>query len=682
MNALHRLKLAPKLLIVAVLLIVPLAVALTVLMLEWQQQVTDAQRFRDVVTYQRAIRETLPGVTGHRSVGVQMALGDQSQAGRIPELESTIETGLAHLKDVDQKLGARFKTEGRVATLVRDWEALKGSYRGMKPLESRDAHQAIAAQLIGLAGQVADTAGVALDDDPRTMFMLDALSFKTLSAANDLSRAKLRAASMAISGKVDPVERDQLIVLITEQKISNHELDDDLRHAVETGDAKVGTLKDTREGFAAASGSFLALMQQVLGGATGPETLKQITEADAGTKKTIYALYDKLSQVAEELLTDRVHRNIEKTVSALAGILALLALALFIGWKVRTALVLQLAQAREAFAKIEGGDFTAPLKVLTEDEAGEVVGALARMQANLKERTEREQRVAAENARVRTALDRVSVGVMLADNDGQIIYCNDAVGEMFRLQLAEVRKALPHFDPERIVGQSFDSFHRSPAHQRNLLAGLRGAHTAEVKLGAATLRITANPVVDAAGQRVGTVVQWLDRTAEVATEAEVETIVSRALEGDLAPRIALAGKSGFFEKLGRGVNSLLDNFSEVVRTITAAAHEVRTGSDEISKGNANLSQRTEEQASSLEETASSMEEMTSTVKSNADSAAQANQLAMAARDQAETGGSVVARAVAAMGEINDSSRKIADIIGVIDEIAFQTNLLALNAAVE
>jgi methyl-accepting chemotaxis protein len=109
---------------------------------------------------------------------------------------------------------------------------------------------------------------------------------------------------------------------------------------------------------------------------------------------------------------------------------------------------------------------------------------------------------------------------------------------------------------------------------------------------------------------------------------------------------------------------------------------VSRGADEISQGNANLSQRTEEQASSLEETASSMEEMTSTVKQNADNAAQANQLGVAARDQAEKGGAVVAKAVKSMADINDASKKINDIIGVIDEIAFQTNLLALNAAVE
>jgi methyl-accepting chemotaxis protein len=121
---------------------------------------------------------------------------------------------------------------------------------------------------------------------------------------------------------------------------------------------------------------------------------------------------------------------------------------------------------------------------------------------------------------------------------------------------------------------------------------------------------------------------------------------------------------------------------EIVNNVRHTADSVGGAARELSQGNDDLSSRTQEQASALEETASSMEEMTATVKQNADNARQANQLAAGAREQAERGGQVVHRAIDAMGEINTSSRKIADIIGVIDEIAFQTNLLALNAAVE
>jgi methyl-accepting chemotaxis protein len=241
---------------------------------------------------------------------------------------------------------------------------------------------------------------------------------------------------------------------------------------------------------------------------------------------------------------------------------------------------------------------------------------------------------------------------------------------------------LPQFDSERIVGSSFDGFHRVPSHTRSMLAGLTGTHTIDIKLGGASLRAVFNPVVDKEGRRLGSVVQWTDRTQEVAIEEEIQATVAGAVDGNMTVRIAEEGKEGFFKTLAVGMNRLVGNMAEVLRSITAAASEVGTGAEEISRGNADLSQRTEEQASSLEETASSMEEMTSAVKNSADNAAQASQLALAARDQAERGGSVVQSAVVAMSEINSASKRIAEIIGVIDAIAFQTNLLALNAAVE
>jgi len=163
---------------------------------------------------------------------------------------------------------------------------------------------------------------------------------------------------------------------------------------------------------------------------------------------------------------------------------------------------------------------------------------------------------------------------------------------------------------------------------------------------------------------------------------DVNAVVECAKQRDLSARIAIAGKSGAFGKLASGINALIDNMMSLVQQIKSSAAEVKTGAEEISRGNLNLSQRTEHQASSLEETASSMEQMTATVRQTADNAGQANQLALAARRQAEKGGSVVGAAVTSMAGINAASKKIADIIGVIDEIAFQTNLLALNAAVE
>jgi methyl-accepting chemotaxis protein len=386
----------------------------------------------------------------------------------------------------------------------------------------------------------------------------------------------------------------------------------------------------------------------------------------------------KMHAKAEELAAS--YRSTRTLLIALS--LAAVAVACLLAWLLTRAFKKPLNHAVAVLGEIEKGNYASVVTVSSKDEIGQTLQGLERMQVALRERTEKEHASAMENARIRTALDRVSVGTMLGDTDGKIIYMNDALQALFRSQAQEFRKQMPSFNSEQLVGNSFDVFHQIPSLQRNALAGLTSAHTADVKMGEASLRIVANPVVDGAGKRVGTVVQWVDRTQEVATEEEVQAIVAKAIDGDLTARIREEGKEAFFKTLASGVNRVLMNMADVVRSMAGAAAEVRTGSEEISRGNANLSQRTEEQASSLEETASSMEEMTSTVKNNADNAAQANQLAAAAREQAERGGSVVGAAVAAMGEINASSKRIADIISVIDEIAFQTNLLALNAAVE
>ncbi|MDX9741971.1 MAG: methyl-accepting chemotaxis protein, partial [Gammaproteobacteria bacterium] len=152
-------------------------------------------------------------------------------------------------------------------------------------------------------------------------------------------------------------------------------------------------------------------------------------------------------------------------------------------------------------------------------------------------------------------------------------------------------------------------------------------------------------------------------------------------EGDLTRRLDVTGEDEVAQLAG-AFNRFAGKVHDLVAQIKEAAVSIKGSSSEIAQGNMSLSQRTEEQASSLEETASSMEQMTATVKQNADNARQASDLASASRAQAENGGEVVGRAVGAMGEINTSSRKIVEIIGVIDEIAFQTNLLALNASVE
>lgn len=185
----------------------------------------------------------------------------------------------------------------------------------------------------------------------------------------------------------------------------------------------------------------------------------------------------------------------------------------------------------------------------------------------------------------------------------------------------------------------------------------------------------------AAGVCVAVVLGWLLGQSITSALDHAMAVAARIARGELGHEIRI-DRGDEFGQLLQALKTMDAKLVEIVSRVRESADNVGTSARQLAQGNDDLSGRTQEQAAALEETASSMEQMTATVKRNADNAKHANQLAVSARGQASAGGDIVDRAVQAMGEINMSSGKIADIIGVIDEIAFQTNLLALNAAVE
>jgi len=386
-----------------------------------------------------------------------------------------------------------------------------------------------------------------------------------------------------------------------------------------------------------------------------------------------------------------------------------------------------LAAAVDLAGAVADGKLDNPIVIEGRDEASELFSALNKMQGDLRLRIESERQAANATLRVKTALDVSSNCVMLADPDGQVIYANAALLGMMREAEADVRAELPQFRADAIIGSNIDVYHRNPAHQRALLGGLKSQHRTEIGIGRRRFSLVATPIIDEQGKTLGSVAEWRDRTAEVEIEREVSEVIAAAVAGDISRRLETARMSGFFRQLGDGINALLeanagafrevgavlarlaqgdltarvtsdyqgalgtlrddtnttvDRLRELVGQIKDSTDAINTAAKEIATGNQDLSARTEEQASSLEETASSMEELTGTVKQNADNARQANDLAGSAQRIAEKGGAVVGQVVETMSTIQQSSHKIADIIGVIDGIAFQTNILALNAAVE
>ena len=202
------------------------------------------------------------------------------------------------------------------------------------------------------------------------------------------------------------------------------------------------------------------------------------------------------------------------------------------------------------------------------------------------------------------------------------------------------------------------------------------------------IQASYNPILDANGKPYKVVKYATDVTAQrhaqeqlASLMGEVQSVMAGVAGGDLS-RLVNGQYHDGLDKTKGSINAAIEKLRDLVIQINGAAETITSGASDIAEGNGSLNKRTQEQSSALEETASSLEEMTATVKQNANNATQANQLAAGARDSAEKGGQVVGDAVKAMDAITESSKKVADIIGVIEQIAFQTNMLALNAAVE
>jgi len=673
---LSRLKLGPKLALLGVLLLLPLAVTTTVLVRRWSTEITTADHANAGLAYARALRNVFEPLTAHRGAAALLATGDAGAGAALNDAEAKLGTALAALAELDHRVGPELRTGERADQLARDWATLASGYRAMSAADSRNAHVQLVNQLLALNQFVLISSGLALDDRPETRHLIAVVAGELLPLTNSVGSSRSSAALAAGSGHLEGAQRDELLSLIIRAEVQMDIVGADLQNAIEVGDPRLASLQRVERGFLDELRAFRKLLrEQVLEPSRITVAPRDIMGAGARAKDASLALYDAASPLLETLMAERAHASYRLIVITLGTTLVLTVFALVCAWRVRRSLVRQLWVARDAFQHIAAGDFSTPLAAETADEAGQVITLLASMQAELKSRIERDALVAAENARIRTALDKVATGAMLVDPQDRVIYINESLAALFQAKAADIRGQHPGFDPAAVVGNTISGICRLPAN-------LDATHTGDLKFGATELQIVATPVRSPGGERLGTIVQWLDRSAEASTFAEVQFVVSAANEGDLTRRIRLDDKSGFFEKLAVGLNSLLETNGALVQDVKTAARTVRSGAEEIAQGNLNLSQRTEQQASSLEETASSMEQMTSTVRANADSASQANQLAAAAGAQAETGGVVVTKAVAAMQGINTASRKIADIIGVIDEIAFQTNLLALNAAVE
>ncbi|MEM9641884.1 MAG: methyl-accepting chemotaxis protein [Pseudomonadota bacterium] len=335
-------------------------------------------------------------------------------------------------------------------------------------------------------------------------------------------------------------------------------------------------------------------------------------------------------------------------------------------------------------------------------------------------------------SRLRSGLDAASTMVMISNTNGNIVYVNPAIQAQFTTHRERIVEQFPNVDPENLIGTSVSTFYTSlneldDAARAELRAGENHTHEGVTHIGGRKLRVRVTPALDPDGTVIGHVTQWIDLTSEFEMENEIENLVEMIELGELDIRVAVEDKANSYYKIATGVNALtgfvgqalddindlvskmasgdlshkieseyfgrfgeiVDNSNTMVAKFSETVDHIRSDSDSLNSAIGSISASTDrlsgqfdQTAQQLAQTSAATAKIAESVQQTAENARSAEAHAQAARTAAVSGATVVRNAAATMNEIEASSKRVSDIIGVIDDIAFQTNLLALNAAVE
>ena len=469
-----------------------------------------------------------------------------------------------------------------------------------------------------------------------------------------------------------------------------------------------------------------------------PNNINSIAVVDSlvrGLDRETDKLFDELVSASETELD----AFITQTNTALNGAVvdahyqtnALLAviLSLFIGLFSLTlmGIIRPIRHATESLREMANGNYLVRIDNFTRNEIGIMTETMRAMAIRLGFDIAEDRKNLNEALRLKIGLDNVDTGVIIANQDREIVYVNKSAIHLLREAEDDIQKDLPHFSVDNLMGTNIDTFHKNPQHQLQLLASLTETTTATAIIGGHHMVVKASPIINDLGQRLGSVAEWADRTVEVNLENKISDIVKNATHGNFDTRLNLEDKKGFFKILSEELNALLsvsDNmFSDLKRVLGSMARgdlteqitknyegefnnlkndanqaisqlthlivQIQTaneiiyrGIEEISQGNNDLSNRTENQVTTLEEAAATVQQLAITVSQNDEDAKYANESVTSVFDTVDKGVKVIRQVVKTMDAIHESSLKVVDIIDVIDGIAFQTNILALNAAVE
>jgi methyl-accepting chemotaxis protein len=714
-------KLAHKLSLAIFVLLLPLMFTMFFLISMISNNLDIAEREVDGITIISPLQEIAQKLAEHRAISTAFLRGNTLLASKLKPIEKELQSTFSRIFTLLDNTPS-LPINNDVSQIKKNWDNLADTNDKLSVEESIIQHNRIIDSTLNLILSVADDSTLSLDAYLDSYNMIVAVTSEIPNLTNNLGIVRASGTTALSTGILDDDSKFKLFAI----KTNINKMSSSLKTGRDSVFKENLTLKNTLSSPYSNALEAIDVANELL--------VSQLIRADI-IDYNADAFYEELSQTIDKishlgevlmsslvtLLEERADQQKSILYSNLISVIILVLIGCAITFMIVIGAISSMSQAMLTFDEIAQGHLDNDLSTSNKDEFGLLFNAIDNMQSTLKEKGR-------EVGRLSSTMEGMTTNVMMSDLKGNIVYANPAVKDMLGKREIQLRKVLPSFSVANIVGTNFDIFHKNPSHQQNLLGNPDNLpYTAEINVAGLSFQLIAIALRDEEKNHMGTAVQWIDLTEEKDAQLQVENLIKDAISGKLSSRIDTENYQGFMKGLGNNINGLMDavvepvtdaifvaqslssgdltqtmngkyageflalaqamngsinNLSGMVEEIRNASTNVFDSAREIAEGNNELSHRTESQASSLEETASAMEELTSTVQQNAENATQASKLAGGVIEKASNGGEVVKNAIIAMSDINKSSKKIADIISVIDEIAFQTNLLALNAAVE
>lgn len=664
----------------------------------------------------------------HRGMTAAYLSGNTTFRDRILKKKDEIERTIAQIELLNDRLGKEFDSDSRWNKIKKGWNTVnRGSFEREGKV-SFQIHTDLFNQILNLHTHIGEKSGLMMNSS-LDVHSLTTLKFETVSyVAENLGVMRGKGSAFAAEGRIPADQTTLLTQLSHASKQMVNRTQKAVDTAIDYNEELGGTFTTLGKKFVAQTDTFLSLVEKEI---LQPSeiTVKPDQVFNAGTNAIVSGLA--LYQQATTHIRKKLEQQLEDTKSRTYTVFGIVAMVLLMVWAyagvILNDIIQRLNTTNAIFSNICQGNLKNTIPHRLNDEVGDLFAGLEHMQNRLDEAISRERSRSRRLERITAALDATTTNVMIADANHNITYVNRSIQAMFKRIESELRTQLPNFNASDLIGRKIDEFHQNPHKQRSKLGEMTGPINADIHAAGLTLSFIATPVTSETGEHLGTVVEWQDNTDFVKSIGKIQNIVAQAKAGQLCGRLNVDEAEGYFSEVYAATNELLDvnetiisetlhsvkalsqgdltqkisgkyegafaelqasfnssveQLTQIIKRIDQSSKVVSWGANEISLGNNHLNDRTQQQSAKLEQSAANMVEFNKTIQTNAQNAAEASELANAARDKAKLGGQVVGQTIQAMDNIQESNGRISEITDLIDEIAFQTNLLALNAAVE